>query len=254
MLNTVRLAYILCGKFRQWCIVSLERNPKHFIFQTSSKKGPESGVAFEGKRKLMNRSMLLLAVIATWTVLGCMSLDAPVLSVSDAPGNLSGDATLEYLDIVEARVHREGDLFAFTVSTAAPLPSAQDMAGKRIDFIWSVDADKNLTTGEADNDAGNDFNLHLWLDNAGWHPVIYAVSDVALGRMAPRNPRQPQFRVEGTTLSLLVPASIFPEAEFEWWARSTTEHAPAWEPVTGNPPTRRASTETHREGSIQPGL
>ncbi|MDZ4861304.1 MAG: hypothetical protein SGI88_20215 [Candidatus Hydrogenedentes bacterium] len=184
---------------------------------------------------------------------GCVALDAPILSIPDARNNLSGDNTRAYLDIVQATVHQEGDFFAFSVRTASPIPIAQDMSpGKRLDFIWFVDADKNQTTGQSE--AGDDFNLHLWLDGAGWHPVIFAVSDIATGRSATLSPAAPRFRVEGDAATLLVHVSTFAEAEFEWWASSTTKHAPAWLPLTENPATRRASTETLRSGAIQPTL
>jgi len=204
-------------------------------------------------KRLVSRASGILTLIAVIIVGGCQSLDAPVLSIPDARNNLTGDSTLAFLDIVESSVHREGDFFAFTVKTAAPAPGAELMAGgRRVDFIWFVDADKNQTTGQTES--GNDFNLHLWLDQNGWHEAVYPVSDIAIGRKAPTNPSGLSNRVTNESIVLLVPVSTFPEAEFEWWAKSTTMNSPDWQPVTENPATRRASTETLRAGSISPTL
>ena len=173
----------------------------------------------------------------------CMTVNKVANGVPDARKNLIGDRTRTYTDIVEASVHLEGDTIAFTVKTASRMPEPRDFGGgKRVDFIWFVDADRNTTTGQ--NKDGNDYNLHLFLDETGWHTTVAAVSE--LSQAVGNTPRQDAcpYRVEDTTLILLVPQRTFPDVFFDWWAQSTTVNAPDWAPVTENPVTKRTSTKS----------
>ena len=173
----------------------------------------------------------------------CITVNNVPNGVPDARKNLAGDRTRTYMDIVEASVHLEGDAIAFSVKAASRMPEPRDLGGgKRVDFIWLVDADRNTTTGE--NKDGNDYNLHLFMDETGWHTAVHAVSE--LSRAIGNTPAQDacKYRIDDTTLTLLVPQRSFPDVFFDWWAMSTTVNAPEWTPVTENPATKRTSTKS----------
>ncbi len=131
-----------------------------------------------------------------FALLGFSCATVPQLpnGVIDARGNLTGDKTRTHLDIVEAGVAIEGNYFAFTVKAASRFPApAEFESGKRVDYIWFVDADKNVTTGQSKD--GNDFNLHLWIDSTGWHTNVYAVSDI--GKAVGKLPRTEDLQISG---------------------------------------------------------
>jgi hypothetical protein len=157
-------------------------------------------------------------------------------------GNLAGDRTRTYMDIVQATVQPEGTDFAFSVKTASRMPDPREFSGgKRVDFIWWVDADRNTTTGQSKN--GNDYNLHLYIDETGWHTYVAAVSAIAEAHNKTPQPQECRYRADGMTLTLLVPQKTFPDSHFDWWATSMTGNAPDWQPLTENPPTKRTSTK-----------
>lgn len=193
----------------------------------------------------------LLILLACFTLLaGCITTAELPQGVLDARGNLSGDHTRTYLDILESSCTVEGDTFAFSVRTASRTPAANALTGgKRIDFIWFVDADMNQMTGQGPS--GNDFNIHLWLDETGWHTAVFAVSEVALAHGNPPEKDACAYRVDGTRFTVLVPQKALPDAMFEWWASSTTQNAPTWPPVTHNPPTRRATSKPSQPAAMQ---
>lgn len=182
----------------------------------------------------------LIAVLwASIMLVGCATTPAPAGTVIDPRGNLVGDPTRTYLDIVSAKVARDGEYVAFTVKTVSRFPKPAAMGGgKRVDYIWFVDADKNKATGQSPK--GNDYNVHLYLDEKGWHSAVFPVSDAAKARNMTPSPEECQVRVEGTVATLLVPAKTFPAPSFDWWAWATTQNAPDWPPVSENPPTARA--------------
>lgn len=188
------------------------------------------------KRVLTITTALLLCA-------GCITFNNVPNGVPDARKNLIGDKTRTYMDIVEASVQAEGDHFAFTVKTASRMPGPRDFAGgKRVDFIWLVDADRNTTTGQ--DKSGNDYNLHLFMNETGWHTSVNAVSE--LSKAVGNTPAQDvcAYRIDDTSLTLLVPQRTFPDVFFDWWAWSTTENAADWVPVTENPVTKRTSTKS----------
>ena len=189
----------------------------------------------------MKRTFIFLPALLLGA--GCISIHNVPDGVPDARKNLIGDKTRTYMDIVEASVHLEGDTIAFSVETASRMPEPREFGGgKQVDFIWFVDADRNTTTGQ--DKSGNDYNLHLYMNETGWHTSVYAVSK--LSKAVGNTPAQDacKCRIDGTTLTLLVPQRTFPDVFFDWWAWSMTGNAPDWTPVTENPVTKRSSTKS----------
>ncbi|GMV99453.1 MAG: hypothetical protein AMXMBFR84_05920 [Candidatus Hydrogenedentota bacterium] len=174
---------------------------------------------------------------------GCSTLATSPGCVTDSRGNLTGDRDRTFLDIVESGVEKQGNGFAFYIRTAAPLPDARAMTeGKRADYVWFVDADRNVTTGQSE--LGNDINLHVWIDETGWHSAVFPVTDIGKAQGDPPPVDACPFEIEADTVTLRVPDSVFPALIFDWWAWSTTQNAGNWEPVTENPPTKRTPSDS----------
>ncbi|NUM52418.1 MAG: hypothetical protein HUU46_02120 [Candidatus Hydrogenedentes bacterium] len=174
-------------------------------------------------------------------IAGCATLKDPPNGVTDIRGNLIGDHTRTYMDIVQAAVRAEGTDFAFSVETVSRMPSPAEFAGgKRVDFIWFVDADRNTKTGQ--NETGNDYNIHLYMDAAGWNIMVIPVSELASAHGNLPRADSCRYTIDGTTLTVYVPQRTFPDAHFDWWAWSMTGNAPDWPPYTENPVTKRTST------------
>src|SRR3954471_22197 len=98
---------------------------------------------------------LLLGVLGA----GCStSVQTPVASnpasggppIVDPGSNLTGDTTRKFMDILETTIRAEGDYYVLDVTVAGPFPSRADMThGKRFDFMWFIDIDKNRSTGQS---------------------------------------------------------------------------------------------------------
>jgi hypothetical protein len=159
--------------------------------------------------------------------------------IIDPPSNLTGDPTRKFMDIVEATIRSDGNNFVLEILTAAPFPSPSEMAGgKRFDFIWFIDIDKQRSTGQSDR--GNDYNIHLFLDESGWKTAWFKVSSVSENDKVAIRPDDFQIRVEGSRASLAFPKRYLPGQSFEMWATCFSGNAPQWVPQTENPPTERA--------------
>jgi len=84
----------------------------------------------------------VFAIVAAMTLGGCASTPSNDRAILDPRGNLNGDPTRTYMDILSASVGEEEGFYAFSVRTASRFPEPRDMAGgKRVDFIWFVDAE-----------------------------------------------------------------------------------------------------------------
>jgi hypothetical protein len=161
----------------------------------------------------------------------------PVLgagAIVDPVSNLSGDPTRTFIDILEATVRSDGDNFVLEVLTAGPFPSPSEMAGgKRFDFIWFIDIDKNKTTGQSKK--GNDYNIHLFLKESGWETAWHKVSSVSENDGVTIRPENLKIHAEGRRASLTFPKSYLPSKSFEMWAKCF--NGDAWPPFTQNPST-----------------
>jgi serine/threonine protein kinase len=161
----------------------------------------------------------------------------PVLA--DPANNLTGDTNRSFMDILQTTIRTEGDNYVFEALTAAPFPSASEMAGgKRFDFMWFVDIDKQRSTGQSD--LGNDYNIHLFLDETGWHFAWYKVSPVSEHDGITIAEWDFRPRIERARAALIFPKRYLPARSFEMWATCSSLNAPKWPPLTENPPTARA--------------
>ncbi|MFP4058666.1 MAG: protein kinase domain-containing protein [Candidatus Brocadiia bacterium] len=161
-------------------------------------------------------------------------------TVQDPAGNLEGDKTRRYMDVLEASVAREGPTYTFTVVVAAPFPTRQEMieGGKRFDFIWWIDIDRNVDTGQSVS--GNDYNIHIvFSPNGRWRPLLLRVSDVALAHDVAVSPEEVVIDARERTVSLSFPARFLASDHFDWWVTCWSRNAPYWTPVTTNPATPR---------------
>ena len=198
------------------------------------------------KIKINQRTYLgLLAVLTLLLGVGCTS-PIPTYSVCpkdwpvivDPPGNLSGDRTRTYMDILQTTIWPDGEYCVLEVETAGPLPRPWEMrGGKRLDFIWFIDIDKSRSTGQTA--AGNDYNIHLFLDESGWHTSWMKVSDLSKGDAITINPDDIHFLVGGPRARLIFPRSYLPSSSFEMWATCTSTNSENWPPLTVNPHTKR---------------
>ena len=159
--------------------------------------------------------------------------------ISDPQGNLSGDSTRAFMDIIATTIRSEGSNLVLDVQMAAPFPTAVQMAGgKRFDVIWFVDVDRNLATGQTAS--GNDYNIHLYLDETGWHHYWFKVSSVSQADRIVNSPSAFKIASSGDRATLTFPQSYLPSHSFEMWATCFSANAPTWTPVTQNPATSRA--------------
>jgi hypothetical protein len=172
------------------------------------------------------------------------TLRDPVSIVTDPPGNLTGDVSRRFLDILEASVKRKDGRYVFSVVTAEAFPKPDEMKeGQCLDVIWFVDVDCDRSTGQSD--LGNDYNIHLFLDKGGWQPRFYRVSPVAERDQVDVRNEDFIIDVRGREVSLSFPVSYLQRNTFDWWVVSTTRNAPAWPPLTENPDMQRATFDEH---------
>ena len=152
--------------------------------------------------------------------------------VSDPEGDLYGDKSRKYLDIVEASIKREGGEYVLTAVAAEPFPD-QLGSDQRFDLIWYINMDRDHRTGATKR--GNDYNIHLFLCANRWGHYFVPITDAARatsGSIAHENFR---ISVEENKASLSFPESYLGVEAFEWWIISSTINSPEWPPKTGNP-------------------
>jgi len=156
-----------------------------------------------------------------------------------------GDGTRGFMDIVACTVLDEGTNCAFTVQVAAPFPSQLVMTHKRFDFIFFVDADRNQGTGQSA--AGNDYNIHLYLQENGWGAWWGKVTPAAENDGIEIDYNLLQFRISGDQATLVFPKYFLPTNSFEMWMTShnglSQEYSPPWMPFTEHPQTARGVFE-----------
>jgi hypothetical protein len=145
------------------------------------------------------------------------------------------------MDIVNVTLEKDGSSYVFTATTATNLPSPAEMTGgKRVDFIWFIDSDQDATTGQKTD--GNEYNIHAWLDEDGWHPDWYKVTDASAQDGIDIDFNSLHISVSGNVVTLEFPKNYLPSEHFDWWLVSDTINAVDWTPHTYNPPTQRMST------------
>lgn len=172
-------------------------------------------------------------------VAGCGG--APTRTVIDDPrDNLQGDVSRQFMDIVQTSLETRDSDYVFTVVTAGPLPSLEEMVGgKRVDFIWGIDIDRDTSTGQSAR--GNDYNIHLWLGESGWHHSFYKVSELSKNDGIEHEKRTFKITADSNEASLAFPQTYLPADSFDWWLCAMTGNAPDWPPRTDNPHTVKAT-------------
>ena len=160
-------------------------------------------------------------------------------TISDPKSNLYGDQTRTFLDILESNLTLTGNTYTFDVVMAGAFPLPITMPKRRLDIIWFVDIDRNKSTGQSSS--GNDYNIHLFLDEHGWHSSWYKVSNKSKNDGIKIVRDDLKISIKGNNASLSFPKSYLPSKSFDWWLNSGTGNAPKWLPRTGNPHTERAT-------------
>jgi hypothetical protein len=159
--------------------------------------------------------------------------------ISDPVGNLTGDTNRTYMDIVAVTMRTENTNYVLDVQMAGAFPTAGDMAGgKRFDVIWFVDIDRNRATGQGTD--GNDYNIHIFLDETGWHYYWLKVSSVSQTDGIVNLASAFTITVVGDRATLTFPRIYLPSNSFEMWAYCFSGNASSWTPYTQNPNTARA--------------
>ncbi|MCX6910614.1 MAG: serine/threonine-protein kinase [Verrucomicrobia bacterium] len=161
--------------------------------------------------------------------------------ITDRRGNLKGERSRQFVDIVEASVERRGNEYVLSMTMAAPFPPQDQMQGKPTTLTWFIDLDRNPKTGQQSKGGfGRDYNIHLRYGETGWRPDFFKVSDVSKGAKTPRDLSAIRIEVNGTTARLRVPVSFIAGQTFDWFADAVCG-GPKNPPRTSNPRTARAT-------------
>jgi len=72
----------------------------------------------------------------------------------------------------------------------------------------------NRATGQSEQ--GNDYNIHLWVNELTWGADIYPVSGAALGKVVEQKYGEIAYKVDGLYAELSFPAAMFPAGNFRW--------------------------------------
>jgi len=153
--------------------------------------------------------------------------------ITDPSGNLSGDTNRTFLDVETVKVSEIGDSFVFEIDVAGPFPNIAEMIGRQIDFIFLVDADRDINTGQFVG-LGNDYNIHVVLNGAGWHSSWYKVAEGSKNDGINVDLKACRVRASRTSVSLLFPKSYLPTKAFDIWVDASSQNSREWKPLTRN--------------------
>jgi hypothetical protein len=110
----------------------------------------------------------------TWgvaAVLVCVGMTSPALALGwQTIGSLTdpcNGAIPGYLDITQAWVEKNGTQLKFVMIVEGTIPSSTPAPGDDIIFLWFVDADNNLNTGQGPGSVGSEFNVRSWVGHDG---------------------------------------------------------------------------------------
>ena len=159
----------------------------------------------------------------------------------DPNGDPNGDPTRGFMDILSFTALSEGTNCAFTLRVAAPFPSLSVMTNKRVDYIFFIDADRNQSTGQSSD--GNDYNIHLFLQNDGWGAWWGKVTPQSENDGIDIDYSKFQFRIAGDRAALVFPKYFLPTNSFEMWMASHNGVVTNWIPFTKHPQTARGVFE-----------
>jgi len=193
-------------------------------------------VALTGKSAAFYRVMTLLQPLVT---------DPPNNLTGDPfidpNGDPNGDPTRGFMDIMGFTALPEGTNYAFTMQVATPFPSPSVMTNKRVDYIFFVDADRNQSTGQSSD--GNDYNVHLFLQNDGWGAWWGKVTPASENDGIDIDYSKFQLRIAGDRAALVFPRYFLPTNSFEMYMVSHNGVVTNWIPFTQHPKTARGVFE-----------
>jgi hypothetical protein len=162
--------------------------------------------------------------------------------VVEAPSGKTNIINIEITDCEYAMILTEETQFTLSVTlkdgryvfgaTAdRPLPTPAELkGGGKIDFIWFVDADEKTETGQSQR--GNDYNIHLYLNENGWGTKIYSVSEVALEDIVNERSSEVSYYIENNYAEISFPASFLPEKAFIYWLNvSSVNSTDEWKKI-----------------------
>lgn len=161
--------------------------------------------------------------------------------ISDPTGNLSGDHGRTFLDVTNIFIRNIGENYQFEVSVVGGLPTPQEMTeGRKIDFIWIVDADRSTNTFQFPN-LGNDYNIHVTLNENGWQTQWVKVSELSVNDNILIDPKVFKIQAGSNHVALLFPKSYLPTRSFDLELDASNQNSRNWLPITRNPLTQRTT-------------
>ncbi|RJP17230.1 MAG: serine/threonine protein kinase [Candidatus Abyssobacteria bacterium SURF_5] len=161
------------------------------------------------------------------------------VGVSDPAGNLHGDASRRYLDILQAEAALREERYTLSIHTAEAFPEPGEMANRRIDIVFFADIDRDIRTGQSS--LGYEYLISLNLDSNGWNVGWNKTSDRSRKDGIEISPKDFQMEVRGAQASISFPKHYLPADIFDWWAYCGTINAPDWPPLTENPGTAKST-------------
>jgi len=161
--------------------------------------------------------------------------------ITDRRGNLKGERSRGFVDIVEASLEQRGNEYVLSMTMAAPFPPPEQMKDKPTTLTWFIDLDRDPKTGQQGKGGfGRDYNIHLRYGEKGWRTDFFKVSDVSKAAKTPRDLSAIRIEVSGATARLRVPVSFIAGQTFDWFADAVCG-GPKNPPRTSNPRTARAT-------------
>lgn len=128
-----------------------------------------------------------------------------------------------------SKIFIQNNRYILQVTADRILPEPKQLkGGGKIDFIWFIDADMNKNTGQSHH--GNDYNIHLTIDEFGWSAYVFPVSHVALTNIVQINSDKIKYSVDGLSAEISFPTMFLPQKNFSWWMVAVSHNSSSeWE-------------------------
>jgi hypothetical protein len=120
----------------------------------------------------------------------------------------------------------QNNRYVLQVTADRVLPEPKEFkGGGKIDFIWFIDADMKKSTGQSLR--GNDYNIHLTIDEFGWSAHVFPVSHVALTQIVQVNANKIDYSVDQLSAEISFPTYFLPNKNFTWWMDAVSHNSSA---------------------------